>query len=311
MERQGEVFDLGYRHYAGLRLGRMGACKALWLNGVRNALGLGRGYRAKILPGLLFLAVMIPALVLTLMATTLGSEQGLPGHSDYYMIVSIILLIFSAIIAPELLCPDRRDGVIHLYFIRPLTRTDYVIARWLAFFCITLSLSYLGQVVLLVGYTFAAAEPLVYLRTHWLDIPRFLGAGFVIAVFTTTLPMAVAAFTPRRAYAAVIVIALFLMSSIITSALTECDASDTEPGAGAVEQCEPLMGGAAKWAALIDVGQVPIHVSDLIFSDTGPSGMRTDKPVGELPSVVPIIWYLLLTTTPGFTLWWRYKRMQI
>ena len=110
MERQGEVFDLGYRHYDGPRLGRMGAFRALWLNGVRNALGLGRGYRAKILPGLLFFSVMIPALVLTLMATTLGSTEGLPGHSDYYMIVSIILLIFSAIIAPELLCPDRRDG---------------------------------------------------------------------------------------------------------------------------------------------------------------------------------------------------------
>jgi ABC-2 type transport system permease protein len=313
-EHRGELFDLGYRHYDGPRLGRMGAARALWTNGIRNALGLGRGSRAKILPGLLFLAVMIPALVFTLVATATGPGENLPGHSDYYLIVSMILLIFSAIMAPELLCPDRRDRVIDLYLVRPLTRTDYVVARWAAFFTITLALVYLGQIVLLVGYTFAAAEPLEYLRSHWLDIPRFLAAGVVIAVFTTTLPMAVAAFTPRRAYAAIIVIGLFLISSSIASALTQCDASDMDrstAGDGAVQRCEPLTGGMAKWLALMDIGQVPIHVSDLIFNEAGTSGMERDDLTRELPQGIPVAWYLALTIVPGFVLWRRYQRIQI
>lgn len=310
-ERHGELFDLGYQHYDGPRLGRAGAIRALWTNGIRSALGLGRGSRAKILPGLLFLSVMIPALVFTLVATATGPGENLPGHSDYYLIVSLVLLIFSAIMAPELLCPDRRDRVIDLYLVRPLTRSDYVFARWVAFLTITLALVYLGQIVLLVGYTFAATEPLEYLRSHWLDIPRFLGAGFVIAVFTTTLPMAVAAFTPRRAYAAIIVIGLFLISSAIASALTQCVVSDTETGSGAVEQCEPLTGGAAKWVALIDIGQVPIRVSDQIFNKTGTSGMDREDTATELPRAIPIVWYLVLTIFPGFILWRRYERMQI
>ena len=62
-EPRGEVFDLGYQHYQGPREGRMRARKALWANGVRTALGLGRGTLAKVLPALLFIAVMIPALV--------------------------------------------------------------------------------------------------------------------------------------------------------------------------------------------------------------------------------------------------------
>ena len=188
------------------------------------------------------------------------------------------------------------------------------LARWAAFFTITLALVYLGQIVLLVGYTFAAAEPLEYLRSHWLDIPRFLAAGVVIAVFTTTLPMAVAAFTPRRAYAAIIVIGLFLISSSIASALTQCDASDIDSstaGGGAVQRCEPLTGGAAKWLALIDIGQVPIRVSDQIFNETGTSGMERDDLTRELPQGIPIVWYLALTIVPGFVLWRRYQRIQI
>ena len=93
-ERRGEVFDLGYQHYKGPREGRMRARKALWMNGVRTALGLGRGSRAKILPVLLFVTAMIPALVLTLVASQSGPGSDVPGHSDYYQIVSIILFLF-------------------------------------------------------------------------------------------------------------------------------------------------------------------------------------------------------------------------
>ena len=48
-------------------------------------------------------------------------ELGLPSHSDYYGIASIFFFVFAALVAPELLCPDRRDGVINLYLVRPLT----------------------------------------------------------------------------------------------------------------------------------------------------------------------------------------------
>jgi ABC-2 type transport system permease protein len=307
---RGEVFDLGYQHYKGPREGRMRARKALWMNGVRTALGLGRGPRAKILPVLLFVAAVIPALVLTLVASQSGPGGDVTGHSGYYQIVSIILFLFAAIIAPELLCPDRRDGVINLYLVRPLTPTDYVVGRWLAFFSITLAIVYFGQVILLVGLTLAAAEPLDYLRDHWLDIPRFLGAGLVVALFTTTLPMAVSAFTTRRAYAAAFVIGLFLISTAVAGALTEYDEHITEspePGGWTVVQGEPVAGDAAKWFALIDIGSVPIHVNDLIFAEENESELA--KLVRELPTGVPIGWYLLLTVGPGFALWWRYRRI--
>ena len=56
-----------------------------------------------------------------------AERANLPSHSDYYGIASIILFVFAAVVAPELLCRDRREGVINLYLVRPLTGSDYVI----------------------------------------------------------------------------------------------------------------------------------------------------------------------------------------
>jgi ABC-2 type transport system permease protein len=309
----GELFDLGYQHYRGPREGRMRARKAVFWNGFRTTLGLGRGSMAKVLPILLFAAAMAPAVIIALVASRAEElSEFLPDHSNYYQIVSIILILFSAIIAPELLCPDRRNGVISLYLVRPLTATDYVAGRWLAFFSITLLLVYSGQIVLLVGLILSAADPVEYLREHWLDIPRIIGAGLVVAAFTATLPLAVAGFTNRRAYAAAFVIGLFIISSAAGGIMAGCEENGSgsrEPGeAGAAPaDCEPLTGDAAKWLGLLDIGRVPTHVNNMIFGTE--SGEHLAKEVAKLPNIFPIGWYLLLTAGPAFALWWRYRRI--
>ena len=321
-EPRGEVFDLGYQHYSGPREGRTRARKALWINGVRTALGLGRGTLAKALPTVLFVAVMIPALVGILIASVANLDTDLITHADYYRFVSVILVLFSAIIAPELLCPDRRDGVINLYLVRPLTATDYVAGRWLAFLSVTLALVLFGQVVLLIGLTLAADEPLDYLQDNWLDIPRFLLGGLVVAVFTTTLPMAVSAFTTRRAYAAAFVIGVFIISTPPALILSECteessvrvaeisSGSGEERHVGRIERsCEPRTGDAGKWFALINIPQVPMQVNDLIFDVEKEA--RANELVGDLPYMVPVGWYLLFIAGPGFALWWRYRRISV
>ena len=311
-EPHGEVFDLGYRRYEGPREGRMRARKAIWMNGVRTALGLGRGWGSKALPTLLFIAVMIPALVISIVGSQVGlGSEDLPGHAGYYQIVSIILILFSAIIVPELLCPDRRDGVINLYLVRPLTATDYVAGRWLAVLSVTLFLVYLGQVVLFLGFVLAAEDPLDHLRDNWLNVPRFLLAGLVVAVFTTTIPLAVSAFTTRRAYATAFVIGLFIISLPVAGILSICENDERQQQAFVrdPEPCQPPTGDAAKWFALINLASVPIHVNDLIFPEENTSEFA--RLVGELPEVVPVVWYLLLTAGPGFALWWRYRRISV
>ena len=306
-ESRGEVFDLGYQHYEGPREGRMRARKALWMNGVRTALGLGRGWSSKVLPVLLFASITIAAVVISIAASVIDIEdiEDIPGHAGYYQVISIFLLFFSAIIAPELLCPDRRDRVIDLYLVRPLSATDYVFGRWMAFFSVTLLLAYLGQVILFVGFTLAAPDQLDYIRDNWLDIPRFLLAGIVMAIFITSIPMAVSAFTTRRAYAAAFVIGLSIISYPVAESLTECrgyyDAS--------LEECDPATGDGAKWFALLNIGLVPMHLNDLIFAEDNRAHLA--RLVTELPIIIPVAWYLLLTVGPGFALWWRYQRLRL
>jgi len=325
-ERTGEVFDLGYQHYEGPREGRIRAIKSLWLNGFRSALGLGRGGRAKLLPGLLLLAVLGPASVAILIASIVGPEGDLlgpnsefPTHAQYYSIISLMLLIFSAIIVPELLIPDRRDGVLSLYLVRPLTSIDYLFSRWSSFFVVALALAYAGQALLLIGFLLASNTPVDYFRDNWLDIPRFLAAGVAVAIFTTTIPMAVATITTRRIYAAVIVIGIFILSQPIAFGLTGCEERTNEtvivtPQGQEIVfdrgECEPITGSSAKWFALLDIGRAPIQINNMIFNaDPDEDTLRLID--GEHPAAVPIAWYVLLVAIPAAVLVVKYRRMTI
>ena len=194
---------------------------------------------------------------------------------------------------------------------RPLSITDYVAGRWLAFFAITLLLVYSGQIVLLAGLILSASEPLEYVKDNWLDLPRILGAGLLLAIFITTLPLAVSSFTNRRAYAAAFVIGLFIISSAAGGILTGCDEGNGggQRGGDGNGQCEPLTGDSAKWFGLVSLGRVPTNVNDMIFGveDEG----QQSQLIGELPRIVPIGWYVLLTGGMGFILWYRYKRLSL
>ena len=137
----GTVFDIGYQPYTGTREGRGRSRRAVYKDGVRTALGFGRGAKALILPWFFISALSAIALVMALIAGAaerLGGpgaaeRAGLPSHSDYNGIASIIMFVFAAIVGPELLCRDKRDGVINLYLVRPLTGTDYIVSRFAAF----------------------------------------------------------------------------------------------------------------------------------------------------------------------------------
>ena len=156
---EGTVFDIGYQRYTGPREGRWRARYAVYKDGVRNALGLGRSARAKILPWLFIGVLVAIALVMALVAGAtqkfIGPDAperlGLPSHSDFYGIASIIIFVFAAVVGPELLCPDRRNGTINLYLVRPLTGSDYIVARWAAFFTVMSIVAWLPQIVLLIG----------------------------------------------------------------------------------------------------------------------------------------------------------------
>ncbi len=308
---EGHVFDLGYRHYDGPREGRSRAWKALFVNGIRSLFGIGRGAWAKALPVLFFIAAMAPAAVLATISGLFGEIitdiADLPGPELYYQIISPLLLIFAAVMAPELLCTDRKEGVLNLYLVRPMTSTDYVLGRWAAFFFVSVILIWSGQILLQTGLALGASDTTEYLRENWLDIPRFMGAGLAIAVITTTLPLAAAAFTDRRAYASVIVIGLFIVSSIVSGVLGTVDCESyplTQSGA----VCEPRLGETARWVSqMVDIGNVQLRISDMIFGvyDNSDDAFTLKR----IPEVAAVAWYIVVSAVAGFLLWNRYRRL--
>jgi ABC-2 type transport system permease protein len=303
----GTVFDIGYQRYTGHREGRSRGRKAVFKDGLRIAYGLGRGPRAKVLPWFFTVALSFIALVMALVAGAANLMGGagtaekanLPTHSDYNGIASIIMFVFAALVGPELLCRDRRDGVINLYLVRPLTGSDYVISRWAALLVVMTLAACLPQVILFLGLSMGDPKPLEYLALHWLDIPRFLAAGLAMAAYATTLSLLVASFTSRRAYASVFMVGLFM----ITAPFTSIEAGDPAPIGLAVETAGKL----AQWISMFNLTNIPVHVNDVIFGEV--SEITSEASARLLPAWVRVGWYFLWTVVPGFFLWSRYRRL--
>lgn len=320
-EARGEVYDLGYQRYNGPREGRSRARKAMYWDGVKLVLGIGRGARAKILPMLLFAAAMIPAVVFVIILSVVGQAGSdfVPGPSDYNGVIGTLLILFGAIMAPELLTPDRKDQVLDLYLVRPISSNDYVFARVAAFLSVVVALVYSGQIVLQVGLILTSASPWTYLQSHWLDIPRFLGAGFLVALFITAIPMAVASFTSRRAYASAFVIGLFLVSTFIVNALTaqQCTSqvAVTDNGRTTIQpaDCHPLTGNSAKYLSLLSLNDVSTRMNDAVFGLTQDqqNGSPAVWEMQKLPTALPVAVYLLYIGAPLWLLWWQYRRLTL
>ena len=328
MAREAEVFDLGYQHYTGPREGRNRARIALFVNGVRTLLGIGRGGRAKIMPALLFVASMAPAVVfVVILVTTEQVAQGLegaadqfvPGPGDYYSFVGLVLIIFSAIMAPELLIPDRRENVLPLYMVRPLTPTDYILWRCLSFFAVALTLALAGQAVLQLGLILTADNPVDYVRDSWLDVPRIVLVGVVIALFVTVAPLAVSAFTSRRAYASVIVIGFYLLSTTVVESLTFdiCNFESTERQADgsttftSTEECTTPTGRWAPYVGLLSMSAITDNINSLVFDVDEEFSSPAQEARDELSDAWPVGVYALFTGLPALLLWNRYRRLRL
>src|SRR5690242_18853336 len=87
--RYGEVFDRGYKHYDGPRLGRTHARRALVGYSVKRAMGIKKSWTAKVIPIFLYVAVLMPVII------SLGIRAFLPtaevlAYSDYFGFIFLV-----------------------------------------------------------------------------------------------------------------------------------------------------------------------------------------------------------------------------
>lgn len=294
----GTVFDIGYRGYDGPREGRAAARLAVYVDGVRAALGFGRGGRAKILPWSFLALLSLIALILALVAGAAerlagpGASQqlNLPSHGDLFAFASVILYAFAALVAPELICRDKRDGTLSLYLVRPLTGGDYIIARWTAFLSVMLLAALGPQLVLFGGLALGHPTPLSYLKDHWLDLPRIVGSALVMASYLTSFAMLVASFTSRRAYASVFLVGLFAITTPFTAGVSQ-----------------EINGPVGQWIAMFNLTNIPLHVNDVLFGEL--TALTEESPAHDLPQWLHVAWWALWTGVMSGLLYRRYRRI--
>src|SRR5215475_13804639 len=113
----------------GPRLGRAGIIRALYWHSLRSAFGIGRGVRAKIVPILTFAIMCLPAVV-NAVAAARGGGRVIPYDTYLFQLRGLVMVIFVAAQAPELVSRGLRSHVLPLYLYRPMRRLDYPLAKF-------------------------------------------------------------------------------------------------------------------------------------------------------------------------------------
>jgi ABC-2 type transport system permease protein len=308
----GAVYDRGYRPYDGPRGGRNAARLALYRASMRRALGLRRPWRQKVAPFVLLGLAIVPAIVnvgVAYLTRDTPADRVTVITYREYVGVSSYLLVFVALTAPDLLCPDRRQRVLPLYFSRPLTGIDYIVAKVGAMATILFAFGFIPQLVLYVGQLLVSQDgALNYLTGHLDVLWKVPIAVALLALFFAIVGMALSSVTARRITAGAIIVGLFLVTSVVSAVLigeddAQTSTSDTGSFRPRVVQEEP-----GSYAALINVWTLPLQLRDLVFvGHTTPSGDLNGVDGGGAAAVAA---YVAVVLAAAGTLFVRYDEVE-
>jgi ABC-2 type transport system permease protein len=221
VRQSGVIHDIGYQGYEGLRLSRRGIATALTWHSLRSAFGFGRGAKAKIVPVLTFLIMCAPAVV-NAVAMALGHSHTRVFPYDTYVgtLRVLVLLVFIAAQAPELVSRDLRSRVLPLYFARPIQRRDYPLAKYAAFTLACLAMIDIPVLLLYVGTIMQVhGGSAVWTQTRAL-IPGLL-VGLMWAAVLAAVGLALASVSGRRAFSTGAVAIFLFLTWTLTTVLTK------------------------------------------------------------------------------------------
>jgi ABC-2 type transport system permease protein len=214
----GVIHDIGYQRYAGARLGRAYAVRSLYVQSLRGAFGLGRGAKAKIFPWLVVGLLTLVAVVIVAIAANVP-DMPMP-YLEFPEEMTLFIVLFGAVVGPELVSRDLRSGVLSLYFSRPITRADYPLAK-LAALVSAMWLILAGPLLIMfLGEVFSVDRfgdvwPILG------DFSEGLAGSAVFALVYSALSLLVASLAGRRAVAATMIVAAFLITTPIFGVLVE------------------------------------------------------------------------------------------
>jgi ABC-2 type transport system permease protein len=218
----GTIYDIGYRNYEGARLGRGYAFRTLYVHALRSAFGLGRGGRALIIPWFLFVAMLFPAVITVAVAGISGGMiNNIIDYHDIFPWDAMMLALFCAAQAPELVSTDQYNRVLPLYFSRALRQGDYAVAKLLAMWTAVFILMFAPLAVILVGRLALPTDFAAAFREQSRNFLPIVATPAAAALVMGTLSLAIAAYVPRRGIASAAVLGIFLLTVPLVAILME------------------------------------------------------------------------------------------
>jgi ABC-2 type transport system permease protein len=273
-ETTGVIHDIGYRRYTGPRLGRAQIVRALYWHSLRSAFGWGRGAKAKIIPVIAFVAICLPA-VANAVSVAQGNGRLFPYDTYDNGLRVIIMIIFVAAQAPELVSRDLRSHVLPLYFCRPLRRLDYPLAKLAAFITACLIMIEIPVLLLYLG-TIAQAHSGSAIWHQTKALVPGLGVGLMWAVLLAAIGLVLSSLSGRRAYAtgaiAIFFFLTWILSNILISVNTRNVARAVAPQGGAPPP--PGKGGFGPPVIINHIPDTAAHLSGLASPFTILDGVR-------------------------------------
>lgn len=291
----GAVYDRGYRPYDGPRGGRRHATMALWRLSVRRALGLRRSWRQKYFPWSLLAITTVPAIVNVGVGYAIKDDPlELPDFEFFtyreYVGVSTALLLFVALTAPDIVCPDRAQRVLPLLFSRPLTGVDYVVAKVGAMATIVFGFGFLPHVVLFVGQMLVSDGALDYLTDNAEVLWQVPVSVAILALYYAAIGVALASLTDRRIVGGVAILGMALITSAVSGILVQASDGSTA-------------------LAVVNVLALPLAVRDLVFlGHIGPESGLSGVDGG---GVLAVGAYLVVLLSALALLFHRYREVDL
>jgi ABC-2 type transport system permease protein len=194
------------------------------VHSVRSAFGLGRRATSKIFPFGLAVFAFVPAIIqLGVGAIASGVSQHVDvfKHEDYFTYVRIILVLFCATVAPELIGRDQRNRTLSLYFSRAVSRFDYVIAKFAALTSAMLVLTLGPQLLLFIGNGMANDDLSGYISDRWDLVLPIIAGSLLISAVIAAVGLCIASYLPRRAYSTAAIVGVFILTLSASHILME------------------------------------------------------------------------------------------
>lgn len=250
------IYDRGYRTYEGGRTGPSGARKAVYKDGIRRILGLGRKARDKVYPWLMIAIAMAMAAIVIGVHWLIGDlaeslSEGVPSYGELFDLYSWVGLLFIAFAGPWLLIPDRTRGVLSVYFSRPLTVDGYLVSKVAAFATVVAAIYLVPQIVLHIGLGLISDDGFLTYMGDNLDV-------------LWKVPVTTLAFVGMHGALALLLSAFIARPGIASAAFLGV----LIPGRFIAAQISEASFAGARWTSLLAFDHLPRVIRDALFRDT-------------------------------------------